>query len=197
MPGPPLARHCTCGMRNCGYGRIMARTTPLGAVARGMLAGAAGMLAMDALLPLLYRRAGGEERSLPGGRLPPSRTGRTLRLRPRPAAGRWRACSRVRCPPGGPGRSATPPPGRTAHARVRGTARSPDRRRGGGSATASRSVPPCGRPTASSCRRPASTVLPHRSPYPFPGAATARATTPRGPLCPWTIPLRRAAYGSV
>ncbi|QYA99592.1 hypothetical protein KZO11_00820 [Streptomyces anulatus] len=30
-----------------------------------------------------------------------------------------------------------------------------------------------------------------------PGADTVRATTPRGPLCPWTIPPRRAAYGSV
>lgn len=129
MPGPPPVCHCTCGLSNCGYGRIMARTTPPGAVARGMLVGAAGALAMDALP---YRRAGGEERSLPGGRRPPSRTGRTLRLRCRPAAGWWRACSRARCPPGGPGRSATPPTGRTAHARVRSTACSPDRRRGAG-----------------------------------------------------------------
>lgn len=197
MPGSPVARHRTCGMHNCGYGRIMARTTPLGAVARGMLAGAAGTLAMDALLYLRCRRAGGERRSLPGGRRPPSRMGRTLRLRRRSAVGRWRACSRVRCPPGGPGRSTTPPTGRTAYARVRGTACSPDRRRVRGSAKASPSVPPSGRPTASSCRRPASVVLPHRSPYTSPGAATARATTPRGPLCPWTIPLRRAAYGSV
>ncbi|MDQ0988316.1 hypothetical protein [Streptomyces sp. V2I9] len=39
----------------------MAGTTPLGAVARGALAGAAGTLAMDALLYLRYRRGGGGE----------------------------------------------------------------------------------------------------------------------------------------
>ncbi|MFJ1758156.1 hypothetical protein [Kitasatospora sp. NPDC088134] len=43
----------------------MAKTTPLGAVARGALAGAAGTLAMDALLYLRYRRTGGEERFAP------------------------------------------------------------------------------------------------------------------------------------
>ncbi|MFI1804959.1 hypothetical protein ACH415_15285 [Streptomyces californicus] len=43
----------------------MAGMAPLGAVARGMLAGAAGTLAMDALLYLRYRRGGGEERFAP------------------------------------------------------------------------------------------------------------------------------------
>ncbi|MFF8553652.1 hypothetical protein ACF058_12550 [Streptomyces sp. NPDC015501] len=43
----------------------MAGTTPLGAVARGMLAGAAGTLAMDALLYLRYRRGGGDEGFVP------------------------------------------------------------------------------------------------------------------------------------
>src|SRR3954447_7988715 len=42
----------------------MTRTTPLGAVARGLLAGAAGTLAMDSLLFLRYKRGGGKDRFL-------------------------------------------------------------------------------------------------------------------------------------
>jgi hypothetical protein len=39
----------------------MTRTTPLGAVARGLLAGAVGTLAMDSLLFLRYKRGGGKD----------------------------------------------------------------------------------------------------------------------------------------
>jgi hypothetical protein len=39
----------------------MTHTTPLGAVARGLLAGAAGTLAMDSLLFLRYKRGGGAD----------------------------------------------------------------------------------------------------------------------------------------
>jgi len=44
-----------------GSGAAAARPTPLAAIARGLVAGAAGTAAMDALLFLRYRRGGGAE----------------------------------------------------------------------------------------------------------------------------------------
>ncbi|HET6479751.1 MAG TPA: DUF1440 domain-containing protein [Actinoplanes sp.] len=43
----------------------MTRTTPLGAVTRGLVAGTIGTLAMDVLLYWRYRRGGGKEAFLP------------------------------------------------------------------------------------------------------------------------------------
>jgi hypothetical protein len=43
----------------------MTRTSPLGAVARGLVAGAAGTLAMDGLLFAQHKRSGGKDGFVP------------------------------------------------------------------------------------------------------------------------------------